>query len=289
MHTTIESAIGSLEDGQTVGIGGYYFYRHPMAFVREIIRSGVKDLTLVTPLASIEADMLIGAGCVKKIIFGFVSFDVLGLAPNFRRACEEGALEALEYGDMPLMRSFEAASRDIPFLPTRCLTGTDLLERHPAEPFKAPDNETLMNVPQLTLDVMLVHGQWADGDGNLVIDGEGYDVEMVKAARRVYATVERIVGRGELRSLAGSHVPRYHVDALVESPFSAHPTSCYPRYAHDLWHLSEYVDYATSGRFDEYLQRHVHSTSTEAQYLETVGGPEKLLDLQLLMQAGRRN
>lgn len=215
---SLEEAVASIRSGDTVAIGGAYFYRHPMALVRAIIRAGVKDLTLVVSLSSIESDLLIAAGAVKKIIFGFVSFDVLGLAPSFRKALESGAVEPMEYGDLPLMRSLEASTRELPYMIARSLTGTDLLRHHPAQSFLAETGETLLQLPPIRPDVFLIHAQWSDTLGNLIIEGESYDIEMAKASKSVIATVERVVGHRELSRLGKSTIPNYTVKALVELP-----------------------------------------------------------------------
>ncbi|MEL0259542.1 MAG: CoA-transferase, partial [Halieaceae bacterium] len=42
-----EDALSVIEDGMTVGIGGWGPRRKPMALVRALLRSDVRDLTLV--------------------------------------------------------------------------------------------------------------------------------------------------------------------------------------------------------------------------------------------------
>ena len=286
---TLEEAVAEIQSGDTVAIGGYYFCRHPVALVRAIVRAGIKDLTIVTPISTIDSDLLIGAGCVRKIIFGFVSFDILGLAPNFRQRAQEGTIEVLEYADLPLMRSLEASTRALPFMPARSLTGTNILDIHPARQIDGENGEKLISLPPIRPDVLLIHAQWADRSGNLLLEGEGYDTELLKASSKVVATVEGIVGRRELVQLGKLTVPRYSVDALVELPFGAHPCSCYPYYVHDLWHLLEYMDLARSGRFAEYLQRYVYDVVDHTDYLERVGGLRQTLKLEKLMRRGIAN
>ncbi len=283
---SLAEAVSHIHSGDTVAIGGYYLCRHPIALVREMVRAGLKDLTLVTPISSVDSDLLIGAGCVKKIIFGFVAFEVLGLAPNFRRWAEQGKIEVLEYADLPLMRSLEASTRALPFMPARGLTGTNTLDFHPAKQIDGANGEKLLSLPPIRPNVMLIHAQWADRDGNLLIEGDGYDTELLKASEKVVATVEKIVGRRELVQLGKLTLPRYSVSALVELPFGAHPCSCYPWYVHDLWHLMEYVDLAQAGRFDEYLGKYVFEPKDHVDYLERVGGMRKSLKLEALMRRG---
>ena len=46
-----EDALSVIEDGMTVGIGGWGPRRKPMALVRALLRSDVRDLTLVASVS----------------------------------------------------------------------------------------------------------------------------------------------------------------------------------------------------------------------------------------------
>mgnify|MGYP006212805287 CR=1 FL=1 len=82
--------VGELKDGMTLGIGGWGPRRKPMALVREILRSDLKDLTVVA-YGGADVGMLCAAGKVKKLVFAFVSLDAIPLEPWFRKARESGA------------------------------------------------------------------------------------------------------------------------------------------------------------------------------------------------------
>ena len=71
-----KDAIAQISDGMTVGIGGWGPRRKPMALIREIIRSDLKDLTIVA-YGGADVGMLCAAGKVKKVIFAFVSLDFI--------------------------------------------------------------------------------------------------------------------------------------------------------------------------------------------------------------------
>ena len=91
----LDTALSAVKDGMTLGIGGWIFHGQPMALIRGLVRRGVRDLTLVPAPGSVAPDMLIGAGCVKETGCVFISFEHLGLAPNFRRAAQSGAIKVL--------------------------------------------------------------------------------------------------------------------------------------------------------------------------------------------------
>ena len=92
----LDKALDLIDDGMTVGIGGWIFHSQPMALVRGIVRRGIKDLRLVPAPGSIAPDMLIAAGAVRETACVFISFEHLGLAPGFRRAAQSGAIKVLE-------------------------------------------------------------------------------------------------------------------------------------------------------------------------------------------------
>ena len=55
---SIEEAVAQIKDGQTVAIGGFGADNHPMAIVREMIRTGKKNLTIIaSATAGLEIDL----------------------------------------------------------------------------------------------------------------------------------------------------------------------------------------------------------------------------------------
>lgn len=90
--TTAAKAAEMVESGMHVGIGAG-MESNPMPVVREIIKNGVKNLTLTPVLTGgYVADLIIGAGCVEKLQFPQVVMDEFGLAPNFRKFAQAGKL-----------------------------------------------------------------------------------------------------------------------------------------------------------------------------------------------------
>ena len=103
----------------------------PMGFVRELVRSDVRDLTVVSIVGSMAVDWLVASGKVTKVVTGLVSFEGLGLAPNFRRAAEAGDIEVEEYSEHLLICRLQAAAHRLPFVPTKAGIGTDVLAPAP--------------------------------------------------------------------------------------------------------------------------------------------------------------
>jgi glutaconate CoA-transferase subunit A len=86
----LEEMSDLVKDGMTVGIGGYLTASKPMAIIRQIIKKGVKDLTVIAFPSSIELDLLVACGCVKKVICPYVGMESLSpIAPFQMKAKRE--------------------------------------------------------------------------------------------------------------------------------------------------------------------------------------------------------
>jgi glutaconate CoA-transferase subunit A len=277
-RTSLADAVSAVSDGDTIALGGGLCSRLPMALVRELIRQGRTDLRVVGSAHSIDVDLLVAAGVVSVCEESYVGFEQdLGLAPAFRRGAESGTLDVRESSCVVMLTQLRAAEMGVPFLPVRGLLGGDLLSLHPEWgtvtcPFTG---EQLAAVPALAPDVALLHASLGDAAGNLHFD-QPYvlDERFAHASRVVVASVERIVSTQEVMD-AGVTIPAHVVTAVVEMPFGAHPSSCYPDYAYDRPHLAEYVAAAGSGpdAVSTYLERYV--LPGEVAYRDRVA-PERL-------------
>lgn len=245
---TIEEIVGEISDGMTVGIGGWGPRRKPMALVRGLLRSSVKDLTVVA-YGGADVGLLCAAGKVKRVVYGFVSLDSIPLEPHFRAARESGAIEATELDEGMFQWGLYAASLRLPFLPTRAGLGSDIMRVNPdLKTVRSPyaDGEELVAMPALKLDVALVHLNRADVRGNAQYLGPDlyFDDLFCGAADRAFVSCERIVAtedflaHGPVQSL---RVHRSVVTGVVETPNGAHFSSCDPDYPRDEGFQKEYA------------------------------------------------
>ena len=279
---SLEDAIALVRDGDTVAVGGALSYREPMALVRELVRQGRRDLRLVGSAHGIDVDLLVGAGAAGAVEESYVGFEQdLGLAPAYRRAAESGAIAVRETCCYTLLQQLRAAEYGLPFMPVRGVAGTGIRDLHPEYgevtcPFSG---QTLVAVPALAPDVALIHALSADRRGNVHLRRPlVLDERFAHAAKRVVVTVERLVDADTVGA-AGIVLPSFLVDAVVEAPLGAHPTSCYPHYAYDRAHLREWV--AAAGGEEgvrTYLERYV-TVGGEPAYLDAVGR-ERLAGLE---------
>jgi glutaconate CoA-transferase subunit A len=236
-----DDVIAELESGMTIGIGGWGSRRKPMSLVRAIGRSGLEDLTIVS-YGGPDVGLLCAAGRVRKVVAAFVSLDSIPLEPHYRVARQAGQVEEEPWDEGLFLLGLQAAAWRVPFLPSRAGLGSDLLSLNPRlstvrSPFA--DAEELVAAPALELDVALCHLNVADMGGNAAFLGPDlyFDDLFLRAARRRFLSVERVVATGELLAVAGTEqrirVNRTMVDGVVERPGGAHSTSCVPEYGRD--------------------------------------------------------
>ncbi len=258
-RTTLAAAVSELSSGMTIGIGGWGSRRKPMAIVREILRSPVKDLTVVT-YGGPDVGLLCKAGKVKRLISGFVSLDSIPLDPHFRAARQAGGVEFRELDEGMLQWGLYAAAIRLPFLPTRAGLGSSVTEINPElKTVRSPyaDGEELIAMPALALDVAFIHMNRADAKGNGQYLGPDlyFDDVMCGAAKRRFMTCERVVETKELAAGGSLHTLRINrtlVDGVIEATGGAHFTECPPDYGRDEAFQREY---AASAKDEESWQR----------------------------------
>ncbi|MDR2986571.1 MAG: acyl CoA--acetate/3-ketoacid CoA transferase subunit alpha [Nocardiopsaceae bacterium] len=237
---TAAAVVAELRSGMTIGIGGWGSRRKPMSLVRAICRSDLTDLTIVS-YGGPDVGLLLAAGKVRKLVYGFVSLDSIPLEPHFRAARQTGAIEVAEYDEGMLQWGLYAAACRLPFLPTRAGLGSDVPRVNPdlrtvMSPYD--DEEELLAVPALRLDAALVHANRADAHGNAQFLGPDpyFDDLFCMAAERAYVSCEQVLPTAGLTATAPVQtlrIQRWMVAGVVEAPRGAHFTSCEPDYGRD--------------------------------------------------------
>ncbi len=267
---TEAEVVAELRSGMTIGIGGWGSRRKPMSLVREIFRSDLTDLTIVS-YGGPDVGLLCAAGKVKKLVYGFVSLDSIPLEPHFQAARKAGAIEAVEWDEGMVQWGLYAAATRLPFLPTRAGLGSDVMRVNPglktvADPY---GDEVLLAVPALKLDAALVHLNVADARGNAAFHGPDlyFDDLFCQAADRAYVSCERI--SDDLGELTRRRIARWSVAGVVEAPNGAHFTSCVPDYDRDEKFQKHY---ATSAKDPELWAAFVEEflSGDEAAYQKAV-------------------
>ncbi|MFC3448018.1 CoA transferase subunit A [Amycolatopsis speibonae] len=237
---TPDEIVAELRDGMTIGIGGWGSRRKPMALVRALLRSPVKDLTVVS-YGGPDVGLLASAGKIKHLVFGFVTLDTIPYDPWFSRARETGAITVTEYDEGVFGTGLSAAAQRLPFLPTRAGLGSGVLDLNPSlRIVRSPydDAEELLAVPALDLDVAFVHLNRADARGNAQYLGPDpyFDELFALAADKCYVSTEKIVETAELAEAGPVQsllLSRMLVTGVAETPNGAHFTTAAPDYGRD--------------------------------------------------------
>ncbi len=241
---SIADVVGKLRSGMTIGIGGWGSRRKPMAIVRAIANSELKDLTLVS-YGGPDVGLLVAAGKVTRLVSGFVSLDSIALEPHFRAARQRGEVKFMEVDEGMLQWGLLAAAQRLPFLPIRAGLGSDVMRVNPelktvTSPYSAAgqEPEELVAMPALTLDAAIIHMNRADARGNGQFLGPDpyFDDLYCLAAEQRFMSCERIVETEDLLKEGSFHtlkINRLMVDGVIETPNGAHFTTCTPDYERD--------------------------------------------------------
>lgn len=282
-----------VKDGCQLAIGGFTITRNPMAVAYEIVRQRVKDIHLVCHSNGQALDVLVGAGCVRRLEIAYGGNG--RYAPTcvrFKKAVQRSEIEFEDYSNYQMSLRFLAGALSIPFIPTKSGLGSDLMnyegfspdirrEEKVASkkyakmqnPFSEEKDEVVL-LPALTPDVTILHAQFVGDDGTVRMKGLTFaDIEQAKAADTVIVTCEDIVPRSFIRTDPDQNsLPPFFVDAIVKVPYGAHPTACYGFYDYDPRHLNLYRKMAEDDvLFKEYLDEWVYGVGSWEDYLTKVG------------------
>jgi glutaconate CoA-transferase subunit A len=263
----------AVRDGDTVAMEGFT-HLIPFAAGHEVIRQGRRDLTLIRMTPDLIYDQLIGAGCVRKLIFSWGGNPGVGSLHRFRDAIENGwpaPLELEEHSHAGMANRYVAGASGLPFAVLRGYNGTGLAAvsksggsgtgagsiRSITCPFTG---ETLTAVSALRPDVAIIHAQRADRAGNVQLWGiTGVQKEAVLSAERSVVSVEEIVDVLDPRPDAVV-LPAWTVSYVSVVPNGAHPSYALGYSSRDNDYYSEWDAISRDrGRFAVWLDslRHV--------------------------------
>src|SRR5512139_1374167 len=225
---TLSEAIAKyVNDGDTVYAAGFT-HLIPFAAGHEIIRQGKRDLTLARATPDLIYDMMVAAGCARKVIFSYMGNPGVGSLRFVRAELEAGRLEWEEYSHFAMISRLQAGATGLPFMRMNPTAAVDLelanpLYRTLTDPYSGLP---VAVVPALKPDVAIVHVQRADANGNAHIWGIiGEQNEAAFAAERVILTTEEIVSEEVIRSDPNrTLIPGFVVDAVCHVPYCSHPS-----------------------------------------------------------------
>jgi glutaconate CoA-transferase subunit A len=205
----------------------------PAAAIAEIIRQKIDHLTVITCLTN--TNTLIGEGLVDKLITGYSQLNEnRSYALQKARANNKfPIIEESSHFGIALM--LYAGYMGIPFIPTRCLVGSDMT-KYNSENIKSiecPFTHIMVGaVKAVVPDIGILHVQRSDAEGNAQKWGTlGIDLEGINASKKIIVTTEKIVDSDVIRRDSNrTIIPAFRVNAVVEQPFGAYPShlaGCY--------------------------------------------------------------
>jgi glutaconate CoA-transferase subunit A len=298
----LAQAAAVIPDGALISFGGFTTQRHSMAFVYELIRLRRRDLYLIGHSPGGDWDVLIGAGCVKRVELAYEADEAFNtVGPRWRRAVERGQIEWEDYSNFAMVSRFAAGAMGIPFMPVRSLLGSDVLhqetltpEQRAADPrtpikkatvLESPFNpgEQVVLLPAVHTEFTVIHVQKASPQGTVRIEGQTFaDVQQALCADVVIATAEEIVDDAVLRREPERNpIPYFAVKYVCHVPWGAHPYAVYNYYDYDPRQLKLYHESAEEDAvYTQYLGRFVYGVKNHAEYLEAIGGATRLEGLR---------
>ena len=266
----LDAVLEHVTDGALMAIPSGFnaeFSGISMVATRALIRKGVKGLNLLAvPASGMQADMLIGAGCVASIQTGSILLYEYGRASRFIEAQKHGTIKVKDSTCPAIHAALLAGEKGLPFMPVRGLIGSDVLRHRTHDdgwhlmdnPFG--DNDPIVVVPPLRPDVALFHVPLADRFGNVWIGRRSELSTMARASKKTLVTFEEFFD-GDLldnNDKAPATIPEMYLTALSHQPKGSWPFHCGDLYPEDSRHLREYADLSrTEDGFSNYLNRYV--------------------------------
>ncbi len=274
--TSLKNAIAQyVKDGDIVYAAGFT-HLIPFAAGHEIIRQGRKNLTVARATPDLIYDMMIAAGCVKKLIFSYIGNPGVGSLRIIRSELEAGNLEWEEFSHFSMICRLQAGASGLPFMPMNQTAATDLEHANPLyKRVKDPyTGREVIVVPPLNPDVAIIHVQRCDERGNAQIWGIlGEQKEAAFAAKHVILTAEEIVDESVIRSDPNRTViPDFIVDAVCHVPHASHPSYTQGYYDRDNVFYLEWDKISEDPeRLKKWLDEWVYGVKDRAEYWEKLG------------------
>jgi glutaconate CoA-transferase, subunit A len=249
--TSLAEAMSAVTDGTHLALTGFSITRSAVAATAELVRAGRRGLTLTQVIGSLDTDLLIGSGCVDRLIYSGGSLDRFGPLHSVNRAISAG-MPTEEYSTLSLTLRLLAGSLGLPFVPTRSLIGSQLLDQlgpsGGAVMIKDPfSGSPVLAVSAVRPDVAIVHANVCDEEGNAAVYGPLWSIkETALASARVILTAEQVVRRGGIDPCRVT-IPGAVVAAVAEVPEGARPTAVFGAYDYDAALLAEYAAASRAG------------------------------------------
>lgn len=209
---TISDALARLTDGMTIMVGGFLGTGCPDALVDEVIRRGVRGLTLIandTAMPNKGYGRLFASGQAKRVVCSY-----MGLNPTSITQKLDGTIEAELVPQGTLAERIRAGGSGLGGILTPTGVGT-IIEEGKMK-IELGGRIYLVELP-LRADIALINAAVADRSGNLVYrkSARNFNPLMAMAADYVVAQAAQV---SDVGMIDPDHVmtPGIMVDAVVE-------------------------------------------------------------------------
>ncbi len=271
-----EAIAENIKDGDSIYIEGF---THLICFAagHEIIRQKLRNLTAIRLTPDLVYDQMIEAGCVKKLVFSWAGNPGVGSLHALRRKTEkippEKRIELEEYSHFGMVARLMAGSSGLPFWTLKNYQGADIAKANTQiRSVKCPyTGEDLATVPALNPDVVVIHCQRADAEGNAQVWGlMGTQKEAAFAAKRVIVVAEEIVSSDLIRRDPNrTLIPGIIVNHVVHEPWGCHPSYVQGHYDRDNDFYIQWDEISRDPQtYQNYLNEFVYGCRDRAAYLK---------------------
>lgn len=207
-----EEAAAKVKDGMTIMVGGFLANGTPERIIDALVKSGVKDLTLVcndTAYPDKGVGKLLMNGQLKKLIVSYI-----GATPKATEMMNNGEIEVEFVPQGTLAERVRAGGCGLGGFLTPTGVGTVVAEGK--QVMNIDGKDYLLEFP-LHADVALIGASVADKSGNLVYNGtsRNFNPMMATAADVVIVEPKEMVEIGEIKP-ENVHTPAIMVDYIVE-------------------------------------------------------------------------
>jgi len=283
---TVHDAVKKfVHDGDYLAVGGFGGVRVPTAVLHEIVRQGRKNLGFAGHTATHDNQILAAGECFDRCDAAYiVGLEARGLSPQSRRYFESGKVKVSEWTNAGLYWRYQAAALGVPFIPARSMLGTDTLKYSGAKVVECPfTGKTLVLFPALYPDIAVVHVHEADIYGNARIRGTTIaDQTLVRAAKRVIVSTERIISTEEIRNNPDlTKIPYFTVDAVCEVPYGGYPSNMAYLYFSDEVHIQQWLESEKDPvEHQKFIDKYIRNTKDFNEYLQLCGGLDRMVELE---------
>ena len=305
---TLEEAVKKyMNNGIQVAYSGFTgFNRNPFAFAWETVRQGFKDIHSIDRHGSCCTWLLNAVGAIKIFETDWMGWGEMAgkLDINMNNAYKNGKIILEDYAHGAMAMRFLAGAIGAPFIPYYAPLGSDLYDakydalgkaglrdgKNPKiakkkfiqmeEPFWGDGQVVLL--PAAKPDLAVIHVAQVGDKGTATWRGVStIDKEISFACDKVVIIAEEVVSEAEMRKYPeANQIPYFTVDAIVECPWGAFPSSVPFYYDYDAPFMRG-MDAASRNADDmkKWLDEWVFSPKSWEDFIVKLGA-KKLLDLR---------